>query len=147
MAPVCQKMVAVFFHAFGCRKMVVVFRCPQKNGPSCFAVLKKWSLCFAVSKNDRRVSVCICGLRLSVSVCACRCLSAFVCVPGADTGHSAQGEGKHFVAPMSDCHILAQHFVATMSGGHIMASTLFSDHVRWPRNDTPARRNQATTTF
>ena len=64
-----QQMVAVF--CFRLRRVekwsrfFLRFR-GVKKWSSCFAVLKKWSQCFAVSKNDRCVSVCICGLRVSL---------------------------------------------------------------------------------
>ena len=96
-------MVAVFvfffFFSLSLCQMVDVIRCPQK----------KWSLCFAVSKNDRRVSVCICGLRVS--------LCPRVLVGVSALTHSRRGEGKHFVLTMSGGHILAQKFVAIKSGG------------------------------
>ena len=89
-----------------CSKMFVVFRCPQK-------------------KNDRRVAVCICGLRprlsVSLSVSLCICLS-----PRRHTHprkkklasrHGEEKENTLFAATMQSGNILAQKILATMSGG------------------------------
>ena len=112
---VVKQMVAVF--CFACAV--------SQNGRRFVSELslcqKKWSPCFAVSKNDRRV----CASEVSVSLCVCvwllvphsigLCPRADTHTPEKDTRSSRHGEEKekNIVATTSGGHTLAQNFLAT----------------------------------
>ena len=101
------------------KKMVVVFFVSLAvcAKNGVFRSPPKCSLCFAVSEKTTAVSRC--QSVVSVSLCACLSPRRHTHSRKRCTGQSAQRVKKK----------------------------LFGDHVRCQRNDTPARRNQATTMF
>ena len=87
--------------ARGVSKIVAVFSAlsPCQKRSSCSAV-RKYGRCVSLWKNDRHVSVCICGVRVCLSVP----LSVFVGVPGTLLPEGgSKPSSKHPVHP-SEAH-------------------------------------------